>query len=58
MELWIDYECPRCNITIQRNLRELAPEQNRQCPECNVRAVLTEEGLRGLERSLRDLPAS
>lgn len=54
MELAVDFECPDCRKTLSRRLTDLAPGLPRQCAGCGSHVVLTEAGLKTLERRLEE----
>lgn len=54
MELAIDFECPDCRTILTRRLIDLSPGTTRKCTECGASVVLTESGLRALERRLEE----
>ncbi len=54
MALSIDFECPQCQKTYVQELQKLIPGEKRECAECGEPIRLTDRGLRGFERSLKD----
>ena len=54
MALSIDFECPKCQKTHTQELQNLVPGKKRDCVECGLPIRLTDRGLRGFERSLKD----
>lgn len=55
MELRILYQCPSCNQKVIHNLTDLAPGQSRDCRDCGTPVALTDESLRNLQQSLREV---
>jgi hypothetical protein len=52
MDLTIDFTCPECRFPISFPLREIAPGQQRRCPVCQERLILTPQNLSTLGRNL------
>lgn len=54
MELVIDFECPDCQSILTRKVLDLSPGTPKGCLRCGSPVVLTESGLRTLERRLEE----
>lgn len=54
MGLAIGFECPRCKKTISRQLMDLTPERQQECPECRLPVHVSGTTLQDFRRALQD----